>query len=277
MIPYIQQPSLELGPISIQAFGVLLAAAALIGLAIFRRRSTGAGLDREVGSQLVGWVLIAGFLGAHLVDRLLYNLGETLANPLSLLTPWEGISSYGGLLGGTVGALLFLRRHPQGEKNWRYLDAIAYALPFGFIVGRLGCFLAFDHVGAPTDFFLGQAYEDGIVRHNMGFEEALYWVGIAVAMAAFGRTARQPGLFVGLLAVLYAPGRFLLDFLRVSDERYAGLIISQYASVVLFAIGLWVLWRVIRARRHQADDSSNRSAVEQPGSSSSALSGGEKV
>ncbi len=277
MIPYIQQPTLELGPISIQPFGVLLVAAAMIGADIFRRRSVGAGLDLDVGSRLVVWVLIAGFLGAHLVERLLYNPGETLANPLSLLMPWKGISSYGGLFGGTVGALLFLRRHPQGEKNWRYLDAIAYALPFGFIFGRLGCFLAFDHVGAPTDFFLGQAYEDGVVRHNMGLEEALYWIGIAVAMAAFGRTARQPGFFVGLLAVLYAPGRFLLDFLRVSDERYAGLIISQYASVVLFAIGLWVLWRVIRARRHQADDSSNRSAVEQPGSSSSALSGGEKV
>ena len=248
MIPYIEQPGLDLGLIHIHAFGALVAAALLIGLEIFRRRSARAGLDAAVGSRLAGWILVGGLLGAHLVDRLFYNFGETLSDPLSLLILWEGISSYGGLIGGTVGAWLFLRRNPQGPNSWRYLDAVAYAVPFAFVLGRLGCFLAFDHVGAPTTFVLGQEYVDGVVRHNMGLEEALYWVVIATVTAVFGRTARRPGFFVGLVAVLYAPGRFLLDFLRISDERYAGLIVSQYASILVFAIGVWVLLRVVRSR-----------------------------
>lgn len=257
MIPYIEQPSLDLGLVSIHAFGVLLAAALLVGLEIFRRRLAHLGLDSDVGSRLTGWILVGGLLGAHLVDRLFYNFGETVADPLSLLILWEGISSYGGLIGGAVGAWLFLRRHPQGENSWRYLDAVAYALPFAFILGRLGCFLAFDHVGAPTTFFLGQEYLDGVVRHNMGLEEALYWVAISAVMVVLGRTARRPGFFVGWLAVLYAPGRFLLDFLRVSDERHAGLIVSQYASILVFAIGLWVLWRVVGSRKDAAASDEN--------------------
>lgn len=249
VIPYIEQPRLDLGPISIYSFGALVAAALLLGLEIFRRRTARAGLDPAIGSRLIRWTLVGGLAGAHLVDRLFYGFGETLANPLLLLMPWHGISSYGGLLGGTVGAWLFVRRHPQGPDTWRYLDAIAYALPFGFILGRLGCFLAFDHVGAPTTFFLGQEYLDGVVRHNLGLEEALAWIAIAAVVAVVGRTVRRPGVLVGLVAVLYAPTRFLLDFLRISDERHAGLLVSQYASLALFAAGVWVLVRIARSTR----------------------------
>jgi phosphatidylglycerol---prolipoprotein diacylglyceryl transferase len=249
VIPYIQQPVLHLGPLSIHAFGVLVVAGVLVGLAIFRRRAARAGLDLDLGSRLAAWVLVGGLLGALVVDRLLYGPGETLADPLSLLAGWGGISSYGGILGGVAGAWLFFWRNPQGPDTWRHLDAAAYAFPVGLLLGRIGCFLAFDHVGAPTDFFLGQTYLDGVVRHNMGLEEALYLIVVSAAMIAVGRTPRRPGFLVGFLAVAYAPGRFLLDFLRVSDERHGGLIVSQYASIALMAAGLWILWRVGQTRR----------------------------
>ena len=243
MIPYIEPPALDLGPITIHAFGVLVALALVVGLEMFRRRATRSGLDAGVASRLSGWVLIAGVLGAHLVDRLFYNLGETLADPLSLFAVWEGISSFGGMLGGILGAWLFFRRHPQGHDTWRYLDAMAYAVPVAWLIGRIGCFLAFDHVGLPTGFFLGQEYRDGVVRHNLGLEEALYWIPVAAMVAYLGRRPRTPGVLAATVAILYAPGRFLLDFLRVSDDRVGGLIVSQYAAIALFLVGLCFLVR----------------------------------
>ena len=246
MLPYIEQPSLSLGPVTIHAFGVLVAAGIWVALEVFRRRASRAGLDLKVGGRLTTWVLIWGLAGAHLFDRLLYNPDQTLADPLSLFAFWDGISSYGGLIGGAIGAVTYLLRHPQGPRTWQYVDAIAYALPFAFVLGRLGCFLAYDHVGAPTDLFWGQTYVDGVVRHNMGLEEALYWALLCGVVIAVGRERRRPGTIVGLVALLYAPGRFFLDFLRISDERHAGLLVSQYASVAVAAIGAYILWRIAR-------------------------------
>lgn len=248
MLPYFEQPSLDLGPLTVHAFGALFALGVIVGIEVFDRRARKAGLDGDVARGLGLWLLVGGLVGAHLVDRLLYNFDETLADPLSLFLPWMGLSSFGGLFGGLLAAALFFRRHPQGrERTWRYLDALAYAVPFGWFLGRVGCFLAFDHVGTPTTFFLGQEYADGVVRHNLGFEEALYWLPIAAIMVFVGRRERSPGTLVGLLAVLYAPGRFLLDFLRVSDERHAGLLVSQYAAIALLLFGVWALWQARRA------------------------------
>ena len=262
MIPYIEQPILELGPVTIHAFGVLLALGLLVGMEIFRRRSARVGLDPDVAVQMTSWVLISGLVGAHLVDRLFYNFGATLEDPLSLLYIWEGISSFGGLLGGAVGAMLFFWRHPKGKNTLRYVDQMAVALPVGWFLGRVGCFFAFDHVGTPTDFFLGQEYLDGVVRHNLGLEEALLWIPIAATLFILGRKQRQPGFLVGMLAVLYAPGRFMLDFLRIGDAGFGGLIVSQWASIVLFAVGAGMLWYT--QRRKKAADDNEADAINRP-------------
>lgn len=262
MIPYFEQPSFDLGPLTIHTFGALVAAGILAAFVLITRRCARVGLDVLVAGQLMSWILVGGFLGAHLVDRFLYNVHETLADPLSLFRIWEGISSYGGVIGGIAGAWLFFRKHPQGARTWQYLDAIAYGMPVGWFLGRLGCFVAYDHVGTPTEFFLGQTYLDGVVRHNLGFEEALFWGSLTVVMAILGRRPRPAGFLLGVLAVLYAPVRFGLDFFRIADERYAGLIVSQYASIVLLGAGVWVLWYSLSSRRRRTPPSLTTAAVE---------------
>jgi phosphatidylglycerol---prolipoprotein diacylglyceryl transferase len=246
VIPYFEQPRLPLGIITIHAFGVLVAVAMLVGMRMVRRRAAADGLDPLVADRLVTWTLLGGFVGAHLVDRLVYFPAETFARPITLLRFWEGLSSFGGFLGAIVGALLFFRRAAI-EQRWRYLDTVAYGFPFGWIFGRLGCFLAFDHPGAPTRFFLGQTYSDHLVRHNLGLEEALYTILIAALFHVLGRRGPRPaGFYVGLLAIVYAPVRFLFDFLRIVDVRYAGLTPGQWGAMGLLLVGVVIF---LRARR----------------------------
>lgn len=246
MIPYFGQPVLEVGPIRVSLFSGLVLLAVVVGVVVLRRRARHEGLDPSAAERLVWWVLVGGFLGAHLVDRLAYFPTETLEDPWSLLRFWEGLSAFGGFLGAVIALALYLRRVDLRPHTRRYIDAVAYAFPFGWIVGRLGCFVAYDHPGTPTGLFLGQAYRDGVVRHNLGLEEALYTVLIAALFLVLGRRPRRAGLYTGLLAVLYAPGRFLLDFLRVGDALYAGLTPAQWGSIVLLPVGLAV---IVRSRR----------------------------
>lgn len=111
------------------------------------------------------------------------------------------------------------------------------------MAGHLGCFLAFDHPGLATRLFLGEVYTDGVVRHNLGLEEALYMIPVVLLFWTLGRRPRPAGFFAGLLALLYAPVRFALDFLRIVDARYFGLTPGQYGAVALFVVGGLILLR----------------------------------
>jgi phosphatidylglycerol:prolipoprotein diacylglycerol transferase len=255
VIPYIEQPHFGYGRFSIHAFGVLVAVAMIVGMRFVRRRAAADGLSPVIADALVTWVLVGGFIGAHLVDRLVYYPGETLANPLSLLKFWEGLSSFGGFLGAIVGAVLFLRRHADLPR-WRLLDCVAYGFPFGWIFGRLGCSLAFDHPGAETTFFLGEMYTDGKVRHNLGFEEALYTILIALLFHHLGKKSRPAGYYVAMLAIVYAPVRFLFDFLRKNDVRYAALTPGQWGALALMVVGFVLLRRAQKKGEAGASPSS---------------------
>jgi phosphatidylglycerol:prolipoprotein diacylglycerol transferase len=250
MLPYFPQPKLALGPFTIHAFGVLVAAAVLVGTWMVKRRLERDGLPLGPGQQLLSYVLIGGFLGAHLVDRLVYYPAETLADPITLLKVWEGLSSFGGFLGAVLGAIIFLRRQPPEAGGLPYLDAVAYGFPFGWIFGRLGCFVAFDHPGAPSDFFLAMADRNGVVRHNLGLEEAIFTMALAAVFYVLARRPRYPGFFLGLLPLLYAPYRFAADFLRVRDVRYGGLTPGQWGTMGLLLLGVAIL--MMARRRAQA-------------------------
>jgi phosphatidylglycerol---prolipoprotein diacylglyceryl transferase len=237
VIPYFEQPTLRIGPITIHAFGVLVAVAVLVGYRVFRGQLRARGLDRLIGDRLFGYIIVGGFVGAHLVDRLVYFPGETWEDPWSLLRFWEGLSSFGGFLGAVTGAWLFHQRSKPEVDAWPYIDSVAYAFPFGWIFGRLGCFLAYDHRGSPTRFILGQRYHDGVIRHNLGLEEALFTILLAAVFLVLSRRRRPDGFYVGLLALLYAPFRFALDFLRVVDVRYGGLTPGQWGALALLVVG----------------------------------------
>ncbi|MER3414622.1 MAG: hypothetical protein C4297_00195 [Gemmataceae bacterium] len=64
-------------------------------------------------------------------------------------------------------------------------------------------------------------------------------------LSAYYPFRRRPGEVAGMLMMTYGLDRFLVEFLRLDNERYAGnLTLSQYVSVGLLVAGLalWV-WR----------------------------------
>ena len=100
-----------------------------------------------------------------------------------------------------------------------------------------------------THFILGERYVDGVVRHNLGLEEALFIAVVAALFHVLGRTARPAGFFVGLLAMLYAPVRFGLDARRIDDARYLGLTPAQYGAAGLLLVGLGIMIAALRRAR----------------------------
>jgi phosphatidylglycerol:prolipoprotein diacylglycerol transferase len=257
MIPYFNGhlfsiPAISLfghvfGPISIEMFGVLVALGVIIGDQIVVRRGVQMGLAAQDIKFLNARIVIGGFIMAHLVSVIFYFPERIKENPLVLINVWSGLSSFGGFLGAALAFLYYTRR--EKISALRYADAVALGLVVGWIFGRTGCFTAHDHPGLKTDFFLAVQYPGG-ARHDLGLDELLFTIVIAVILFRFARTPRPPGRVIGLFALLYAPVRFGLDFLRSHDasyarpdERYAGLTPAQWACMLCLAIGLWLLTR----------------------------------
>jgi len=172
---------------------------------------------------------------------------------------WNGgLQFSGGFISAILLAPLVTRKWPK-DRRWELLDGAVLGLAIGQAIGRLGCYAVGEHLGGPTDFFLGITYQGGTVvegplivgqtYHNTALYEILFLIPIIVLLLVQDRMGTRPGIMAGTFAVTYAAGRFATDFLRVNDERVFGLTGAQYMTIVLFLFGLWVLWNARRRPR----------------------------
>ena len=274
MIPYFPQPGYHLfGPVTVHAFGAIVAVSVVVGWRMVVARSRAKGLDPELVQDLLTYVVLSGFVVAHLYSVLAYFPREAMENPLLLLKFWEDISSFGGFAGGLLGLWLFFRfkaRDVDAAARLRYLDVIAYVFPFAWAIGRIACTVAHDHPGTITTFPLGirlnspeaQAYIAFFYReagrfaelpppavlakmafHDLGWYEFLYTSFLIVpAFLALDRKPRPPGFFLIAFPLLYVPARFFLDFLRIGDARYFGLTPAQYAGIAVYLAAIFFIW-----------------------------------
>ncbi len=238
--------SIDIPPtFGVHPFGILVATGVILGAMVAEWRGEKVGLRGGAIANLTGHVIVVGFVLAHLFDAIAYHPDVVAERPLFLLEIWNGLSSYGGFLGSIVGGVLWYRRYraPLLAAS----DPLAFAFPFGWLFGRIGCFVTHDHPGRVTMFPLGVAdYHVGWppyqVRHDLGFYEVLWCLAVIPLFLFLTRFKLPRGFYLGLLPMLYAPVRFGLDFLRatdieMADARYLGLTPGHYGSIVLFVLG----------------------------------------
>jgi len=201
------------------------------------------------------YILVFAFPVSKLFNALFYQPGtwdSLLENPASILDIPLGWSMYGGVLGGILGARVWKWR--THGSILEIGDSFAFAGPFGWCIGRVGCFMVHDHPGRVSDFALAVAdFQVGKPpwppRHDLGLYEAIVLAVISILFLILSRKPRKPGVYLGLVGLLYLPARFFLDFLRAphldgGDIRYAGLTPSQYVSIGLFIVGVFVVHRL---------------------------------
>ncbi|MFA6107945.1 MAG: prolipoprotein diacylglyceryl transferase [Candidatus Latescibacterota bacterium] len=239
MCPYV----LQLGPLTIASFGLMVALAFLAAMYILRRELGRKGLDPELGSSIVTAAMVGGLVGA----KLYYVAFET---PPDL--PWSellrvtfsgaGLTWYGGFLVAAAAIVWLIRR--RGVPVLQVADAAGIALALGYAVGRIGCQLAGDgDYGIPTDLPWGMAYPDGVVPtlervHPTPVYETLSNLGIFGVLWATRRRLSRPGLSFSLYLVLTGLARFLVEFIRINPRVLWGLSDAQLISLGMILAGV---------------------------------------
>ncbi len=187
MIPYIKVPDFHIWKLPLHPFGVLVATGVILGTMLAMRRGARRNFDLDKLNSFITWMLAVGFIGGHVLDSIFYHPDEVVQRPWSLLMLWEGLSSFGGFVGGLAGVLIWKylewdpvftlpalrvagvdiiastsvylpRRRATPLPVLPFCDLILSVFPVAWAFGRSGCSSVHDHPGALTTSWLGVGY-----------------------------------------------------------------------------------------------------------------------
>jgi phosphatidylglycerol:prolipoprotein diacylglycerol transferase len=244
---------LELGPVTVYSYGVLLAAAYLLGLKLAMVRARARGLDSARVLDLGIYIIISALVGAKLM-LLAVDFQHFRDSPSELLSlARSGGVFYGGLILAVIVALWYIRR--QGLPMWTTCDVFAPGIALGHAVGRIGCLLAGCCYGRPTALPWGITFTDPFAAANVGtplgvplHPTQLYEAGaelliLGLLLATERRGRPFPGrTFWGYL-LLYGISRYIIELFRGDDRGMVfGLFsTSQFVSVMLVPLSIIML------------------------------------
>jgi len=249
---------LDLGPLTIYTYGILLAAAYLLGLKLAMTRAKARQLDEARILDLGIYIIVSALIGAKLL-LLFTDFGTYLANPRELLTLVRvaGVF-YGGLILAVLVAIWYIRR--VGLPLWTTCDVFAPGIALGHVVGRLGCLFAGCCYGKPTTMPWGITFTDPFAATNTGtplnvalhptqlYEAGAEAIILIVLLATESRGRRFPGRTFWLYMLLYAISRYIIEIYRGDPRGTIGIFsTSQFISLLLAPLALAMLIYLRRA------------------------------
>ncbi len=262
-IPYTTFPTIDLGPLNLRTFGLMVALGVLLGAWIAAAYAERFGVSRDETYRVATWMVLAGIIGSRLTWAATHT--DQIDSPIDVIAIWEGgIQFSGGFICALIVGLPFFRRWTKLQR-WRVLDGYALGLTLGLALGRIGCYSVGEHFGRESGFFLATRYDGGEVReptlgdtpllpgttfHNTALYEFLYLMVLFAILGAVVLATRRkgrevpPGTIVGVFVLYYGITRWLSDSLRVNDERVAGMTGAQWMCLALIPAGIWILWKV---------------------------------
>jgi phosphatidylglycerol:prolipoprotein diacylglycerol transferase len=223
--------------VTISSFGLMLATAFLVGTWITAKRMAEEDLDPDLAWTIMIYAMVGGIAGSKLYFAVDVSLREGV--PFTkLLFARDGITFYGGLIGGVLGSWIGARANGVPFKPLS--DAAAIGLAVAQAIGRVGCFLVGDDYGRVTDVAWGIAFPRGMpptadpVHPTQLYEIA--WL-LPVALFLWTRRRRSPYLF-GEYVALNGLGRIAIENWRVNPAVALGWTEPQWIGALLVAFGV---------------------------------------
>jgi phosphatidylglycerol:prolipoprotein diacylglycerol transferase len=259
---------LRIGPISVYAYGAMLALAFIVGTYLAVKRGKRQGIESTKIVDLSLYILVSSILGARILYVVL-NWNYYKENILDVLKLWEGgLVFYGGLLTAFFTVDWVLKRNKLSVD--KVADILSAPIALGIAIGRIGCFLngccygkisykwgiCFPAVDNPLPF-TQQAF-DGLIPFDAQctlpvlptqLYESVACLLIFFLLLWLERHKHFPGFSFWMFILLYSFSRFIIEGMRYYDANFiwGAFTVSQVISVGLFICALTVL--VMGARR----------------------------
>jgi prolipoprotein diacylglyceryl transferase len=251
-IPSPSNGTIDVGPLPLHAYGLLLAIGVVLAARIAETRWVKRGYDRDQFSALVVWVVIGGVVGAR-VYHLFTGYDWDRGGITGTVKLWEGGLSIWGVLAGGVFALVVLALVKHLELLV-LMDCCAPGVLAAQVIGRWGNWFNQELYGKPTDLPWGleidpahrpAEYLDEETFHPTFLYESIYCaVILALILWSERRFRFRKGQTAALYLSLYTFGRFFFEQLRVDPaQEILGMRINAWVSaLVCVGTAIWFVW-----------------------------------
>ena len=237
-------PEIQLGPLTLQSFGLMLGIGFVACGVFATRHLKELGRPADWAYEMVFAALIGGIVGARLW-AVVENWDDASEDLLGSLFSGAGLVFYGGALGGALTVAAWAKW--RGVLDANSFDIAAVPLAAGYAIGRIGCQLAGDgDYGEAWDGPWAMAYPDGTVPTTEEVHPTPVYETLAMGAVTWWlwrhRHSFPSGTLFALWAVLSGVERLLVEFVRRNDAVAAGLTLPQLISLALIAGGAgWLL------------------------------------
>jgi phosphatidylglycerol:prolipoprotein diacylglycerol transferase len=226
----------------------MMAIGILVAILVARKLAPKISVDPEKMTDMAMFAVLGGLVGAYVNYIISYDWSRFKADPLSVLRFWnEGLVFLGGLIGGLIFALIFIRR--QKWSFWEIADICAIAIPLAYGFGRIGCFFAGCCYGEACELpwaitFPGQM----VARHPTQLYSMLLGFGLAAFAYFFRPKRRFAGQSFLFYMFFYGLGRGIIELLRIEPTVFGtNLSVAQFTGILLMVVAV-VLYPILRKR-----------------------------
>ena len=246
----------KIGSFAIPAYGVLLVATFAISTWALRREAVRMDMDGDklVDTAVMG--LLFGLIGAKAL-LILVDLPHYWANPKDLVNTIRSAGViYGGLAGGALGILWYIRRKKM--PVWSTLDVLAPFAALGVGLGRASCLMAGCCYGIPYDGPLALHFPDhpncdapaGIGLFPVQPLSLINGVVLCLVLIYLLRRRSFEGQIILTWLFLYSLTRGLLEFLRGDTVRGLWFGGTLSTSQIIAVVGI-ILASVLYLKRRR--------------------------
>lgn len=256
---YINPIALELGPISVRWYGIIIAVGILLGYFIAQEGVKRIGFDKDTLVDIIFWSAIFGFIMARLYF-VVFQWPYYIQNPIEIPMIWNGgIAIHGGLIGGFVTGIIICKQ--KNINPFQIGDVIAPSMILGQGIGRWGNFMNHEAHGGPVsrtflenlhipDFIINNMYINGKYYQPTFLYESIWDILGFVILILLRKHLRIGDTFC-LYLIWYSIGRFFVEGMRTDSLMLTSDIrVAQLMSIILIIVGIVIM--IIRRVKYNA-------------------------
>ena len=260
-IPSPSSGDIEVGPLELHAYGLMLLLGILAAVWLTGIRWTRRGGDWDLVLRVAMWGVAGGIVGAR-AYHVLTSWSEVPDEWWGPFAVWRGgLGVWGGIAGGVLAGSFVVKR--SGNSVFEFMNAVAPGLLLAQAIGRWGNYFNQELFGEPTNRPWGLEIDPARRPAEFANSETFHptflyefgWnlLGVIVLLLVDRRfRIKPPGLFA-LYVAWYTFGRTFEELIRIDpSHEYFGFRLNFWVSVALFLVAVGVF--VWAQRRDTGDE-----------------------